>query len=65
MVKISLDETNLSKMHPEFVWETDRTCKTLNNYLGLKTVQVPFRYSSIMLRTKIGLAIMNKICEIL
>jgi len=61
MVKISLDEINLSKMHPEFVWETDQTCKTSNKCLGLKNVKVPFHYSSIMLRTKIGLAKMNKI----
>ncbi|ALI36396.1 hypothetical protein NMY3_02196 [Candidatus Nitrosocosmicus oleophilus] len=65
MVKISLDEINLSKMHLEFVGETDRRCKTLNKCLGLNTVKVPFNYSSIILRTKIGLNNMSEIGGIL
>ena len=64
MVKISLDEINLSKMHPEVLEGMDRTCKTLNNRLGLKTVKVPFHYSFIIVRTKIGLTTLKIIGEI-
>lgn len=60
MVKISLDDINLSKMSPEFVGETDRTCKTLNNYLVLKTLKIQFHGSMGILRTKI-VANINKI----
>ena len=54
MVKISLDDINLSKMRPVFVWGTDRTCEVLTNYLELKIVKDPFYDSSFTRRTNIG-----------
>lgn len=45
------DHINLSKMHPVFVWRTDRTCEVLSNYLELKIVKDPFYDSSFIRRT--------------
>lgn len=54
MVKISLDDINLSKMRPVFVWGTDRTCEGLSNHLVLKIVKDPFYDRSFTQRTNIG-----------
>ena len=65
MVKIGLDDINLSIMSPEFVGEKDRTCKTLSNYFVMKTLKIPFQDGFVILRTKTGLANINKIDGIL
>ena len=60
MVKISLDDINLSKMCPVFVRGTDRTCGALNNSLDIKTVKVPSNDTYFTLRTNTGQDIRKK-----
>ena len=59
MAQISLDDINLSKMSLEFVGKTDRTCKTLSNYLVLKSLKIQFHGSLGILRTILGLTNIN------
>jgi hypothetical protein len=60
MVRISLDDINLSKKCPVFVRGTDRTCGALTNSLDIKTLKVPSNDTYFTLRTNTGQDIRKK-----
>ena len=65
MLKISLDNINLSKIRPVFMGGTDRTCEVLNYYLDMRTVKVPFYGNFFTLRINIDQNSVEKIDWIL
>jgi hypothetical protein len=54
MVKISLDDNNLSKMHPLYKIGTDRTCEKTSAYVTKKDIKIVLYDEFPLLRTITG-----------
>jgi hypothetical protein len=54
MVKISLDDNNLSKMHPSYKIGTDRTCGRTSAYVTEEDIKVVLYDEFPLLRTTTG-----------
>ena len=54
MVKVSLDDNNLSKMHPLYKIETDRTCGRTSAYVTKEDMRIVLDDEFPLLRTTTG-----------